>query len=340
LFALLWHPSAAWVEHVYTNGFYAAWERAIQPPIAVFPWSLGDLAILAGIAAIVAIIVRAVQTRSFRPVLAVAAVAGLYCFWFEASWGWNYDRAPIEARVRYDPARVNPHALDALRARAIAQINALAPAAHANAALPLDRNALRDAWLGVVRAAGDTWDPSVDGSKPTIFDPVMQANGTSGFVNPLTLNVQLAGDLLWFERPFDLAHEWSHIAGFAREDEANYIAIVSCTRSTDPVLRYSGWLELFLYLPPLEHYAKRTFSPLVWSDFAAIRRRDARHLNRAFERLSLRTYNAYLKSNHIASGIQNYGEVARLYLGVPLDRRGLPKARPQVIINPTGGNGF
>ena len=61
---------------------------------------------------------------------------------------------------------------------------------------------LYDAWLPIVQAGGDTWTPLTGAAKPTLFDPFMNATGTSGFINPLTLNVQLASDLLWFERPF------------------------------------------------------------------------------------------------------------------------------------------
>jgi hypothetical protein len=266
-----------------------------------------------------------VRARSLAPLVAVAAVAGFYLFWFEASWGWNYDRAPVESRVAYSRDRVTPRALVALRARAIAQINRLAPLAHAQEAQPLDLDALRIAWLPVVRASGDTWNPLVGAPKPTLANLFMNASGTSGFVNPLSLNVQLASDLLWFERPFALAHEWSHLAAFAREDEANYLSILTCTRSSDPVLRYSGWLELLLYLPaPPGKYPRSTFSRLVWSDFAAIRRRDKRQVNLTLASFSWGTYNVYLKSNHIASGTRNYGEVARLYLGVRLDQGGLP----------------
>ena len=155
----------------------------------------------------------------------------------------------------------------------------------------------------------------------------MLATGTSGFINPLTLNVALASDLLWFERPFDLAHEWSHDAAYAREDEANYLAIITCLRSPDPVMQYSGWFELFLYLPQKRHYAHREFVPLVWPDFAAMRKRNARHINVMLAHWTWRTYNVYLKSNRIASGIANYDEVTRLMLGVPLDATGLPVAR-------------
>ncbi len=294
---------------------------------------MGDVAALAGAAAIVWLCVRFFRSKPLRwsgagsLLLSIAAVLGLYACWFEVSWGWNYARAPIEARVLFEPQRVTPASAAALRDRAIAQMNALAAPAHARAQLPLDREALHQAWLPAVQRGGDAWEPVSGAPKPTVADPFMKATGTSGFVNPFTLNVALASDLLWFERPFDLAHEWSHEAAYAREDEANYLAIVTCLRSPDPAVRYAGWLELFLYLPQKKHYPHRTFSPLVWQDFAALRKRDATHINVILANWSWRTYNAYLKSNRIAAGIANYDEVTRLMLGVPLDAQGLPIAR-------------
>jgi len=62
-------------------------------------------------------------------------------------------------------------------------------------------------------------------------------------------------------------------------------------------------------------------------DFAAVRKRDARHINVILAHWSWRTYNVYLKSNRIASGVANYDEVTRLMLGVPLDAQSLPIAR-------------
>lgn len=259
-------------------------------------------------------------------VLSAAAVLGVYAIWFEVSWGWNYARPPLEARIRFEPGRVNPQAATALRTQAMQQLNALAPAAHA-APHVLDIDALRAAWLPVVRRAGDRWIPQTGAPKPTVADPFMIATGTSGFINPLTLNVQTASDLFWFERPFDLAHEWSHDAAYAREDEANYLAVVTCLRSRDPAVRYAGWFALFLYLPQERHYARKAFSPLVWGDFKALRERDARHINVLLAHWTWRTYNVYLKSNRIAAGIANYDEVTRLMLGAPRDREGLPLSR-------------
>lgn len=318
------HLRPGWVETSYANGFYPRLEHALFPITHAFPWSLGDVAVLAGVALLVWRLAVALRARRFLvATIEVLAIVGLYLFWFEAAWGWNYERPAIETRVRYDAAAVNPKALETLRQRAIDEMNRLAPIAHA-APQTLDLDVLRAAWLPVVQAGGDNWTPAVGDPKPTIADPFMNATGTSGYINPFMLTSQLASDLLWFERPFSLAHEWTHVAAYAREDEANYIAIVACTRSKDPVLQYSGWLELFLYLPPKPRYKKSDFAPLVWEDFDALRKRNAARINARLASLSWHTYNAYLKTNHIVGGVRNYDEVTRLYLGISLTAEGLP----------------
>lgn len=329
----LWQPSAAWVERLYSNGAYASWQHVAASIANPVPWSLGDVAVAVGLAAIVWRVVAWLRSkrRTWRSALDaaldVAAILGIYLLWFELGWGWNYARAPIETRLQFDAARVTPQNAALLRARAMREMNALAVAAHAQAVRPFDLDPLEALWMPVVQRGGDTWEPNVGPAKPTLFDPFMVATGTSGFINPLSLTVQTASDLFWFERPFDMAHEWSHVAAYAREDEANYIAILTCTRSTDPVVRYSGWFELFLYLPQKQKYKRSEFSPLIWADFRAMRDREAHHVNALLAHWSWRTYNAYLKTNRIASGVENYNEVARLVLGVPLDADGLPLAK-------------
>jgi len=315
--ALFFRPSPEWVEGAYANGFYPYWEHSIYQITSRLPWSFGDVVVISGVLWLLFHLIR-------RQWLWALAVLCIYGFWFEASWGWNYNRAPIETRVVYDASKANPRAVDALRKRAIAAINALAPLAHARKDDPLDYDALYDDWLPVVQAAGDRWIPWTYPPCPTLAYPFMNATGTTGYINPLTLNSHLASDLLWFERPFVLAHEWSHVAAYAREDEANYLAAVTTTRSHNVVEAYSGWLELFMYLPPLQKYPKTMFVSEVWEDFAAIRARNKAYVNLNLSTISWGTYNTYLKSNHIANGIENYNEVTRLYLGVALDRTSVP----------------
>jgi hypothetical protein len=41
--------------------------------------------------------------------------------------------------------------------------------------------------------------------------------------DPFFLETLVASDVLPFERPFLVAHEWSHLAGIADEGEANFV---------------------------------------------------------------------------------------------------------------------
>ena len=324
--ALRWHPSAEWVEHTFSNGYYPDWQHFWSSFTPWIPFSLGDVVVLVGVLGIIASLV--VIRPFWRALLGAVALAAFYVLWFYGGWGFGYDRAPVEERTSYSADNVDPAAIDALRSRAISQMNRLAPISHRlHAGDQEDIDALRDAWTPVVQRLGNTWTPNVSAAKHTVGGWFMDKTGTSGFTNPFTLETQLAPDLLWFERPFSQAHEWSHVAGYNREDEANYIAVLTCLRDQDPVAQYSGWLELFLYLPPLKHYTHKMFVPEVWQDFNAIRVRNAHFVNLNLSRFSWHVYNSYLKSNHIASGVQNYDEVTKLMAGIPLDAQGLPVAK-------------
>ena len=330
-------PSAEWIERTFSNGYYPHWEAAWAAMAHGLPFALGDLVGLGVAGALVAraiLMIRRARRGRWKTlarfVLDAAAVAGVVAVWFYAGWGWGYDRAPLETRTAYAPERVGESTTAALRVRAMHEINRLAPAAHARIARAESgawRPELFASWLPVVTRLGDTWRPRVNAAKPSLAGPYLELSGVSGFINPFTLESSLAPDLLWFEVPFSQAHEWSHDAGFNREDEANYIGIVSCLRDRDPVVQYSGWLELFFYLPPLPKYKQSMFGTLVWQDFKALRERNARHVNLTLSRFSWHVYNGYLTANHVASGIQNYNEVTRLLAGIPLDADGLPLAR-------------
>lgn len=321
----VWRPSPAWVEQRFTNGYYPGWQHFWSAVAPAVPFALGDFVIAAGVVVILGAIIFA--RPWWRTIVGIAAIGGLYAIWFYAGWGFGYDRAPLQDRTSYDAARITQPQIVSLRTHAIAEINRLAPLAHAqHQGDDLDLADLRVAWMPVVQRLGDAWVPDVHAAKPPLAGWFMDKSGTSGFTNPFTLETQLAPDLLWFERPFDQAHEWSHVAGFNREDEANYIAVLTCLRDRDAVAQYSGWLELFLYLPQKSRYARREFVPQVWADFEAIRKRNAQFVNLNLSRFSWRVYNSYLKSNHIASGVQNYDEVTKLMAGIPLDNQGLPVA--------------
>ena len=51
-----------------------------------------------------------------------------------------------------------------------------------------------------------------------------------------------------FVIPYTAAHELAHQRGFARENEANFIAFLVCIESDDPYIRYSAYVNMYQYV--------------------------------------------------------------------------------------------
>ena len=152
-------PHAAWIERSYANGAYPHWERVAfvdHSSAAVVPGRSSRAGRHGGdrLANRPFCAPPKAPSRASRALfLNCAAIAGAYALWFELSWGWNYARAPLETRVAFDASRVTPLHAAALRRRAMAEMNALAAAAHARAASParFDRAASGMAAYGAAR---------------------------------------------------------------------------------------------------------------------------------------------------------------------------------------------
>lgn len=79
--------------------------------------------------------------------------------------------------------------------------------------------------------------------KQSLFSEIMSYTGISGYYNPFTAESQYNSNLPNSIIPFTIAHETSHQQGFAREQEANFIAYLKGINSKNVELRYST--ELF-----------------------------------------------------------------------------------------------
>jgi hypothetical protein len=143
--------------------------------------------------------------------------------------------------------------------------------------------------------------------------------------DPFFLETLVASDLLPFERPFVVAHEWSHLAGFADEGEANFIGWLTCLRGDVPA-QYSGWLSLYTELASGLPRRDRVdlaagLAPGPRADLQAMADRLARNVSPAVSAAGWRVYDQYLKANRIEAGAASYAEVVRLALGTDLGQR-------------------
>ncbi len=170
---------------------------------------------------------------------------------FLACWGLNYRRPPITERLDFDRSRVTAAEVDAASRRAVAELNRLHQPAHADLqttpTLAAMRVRLAPAFTLAQRALGQTRLATAGRPKISMLSPFFRWATVDGMVNPLGLEVIVNPEVLPVEQPFVIAHEWGHLAGWARESEASYVGWLTC-RAGDHLARYSGWLSLYWHL--------------------------------------------------------------------------------------------
>ena len=104
-----------------------------------------------------------------------------------------------------------------------------------------------------------TFDSSI---KRIMLSEPMTYTHISGVYTFFTGEANINTNFPDYTLPFTAAHELAHQRGFAREDEANFIAFLVCIESPDKYIRYSGYLNLYEYLAGalssanMEYYAK------------------------------------------------------------------------------------
>jgi hypothetical protein len=328
------------VERLYSNGAYLALQTRLTPASNLVPFALIDALVIVVAGGWVAALVRDLARRGRGGWVWVAAnvavrsvvlTSALYLS-FLFVWGLNYRRVPLTEKLQFDAAHVSPDAARLLAAEAVDRVNALYDHAHAVAgtAGELDPQ-LAAAFASVQRDLGSSRPARPGRPKPTLLDFYLRRAAVSGMTDPYFLETLVTDELLPFERPFVIAHEWSHLAGYADEGEANFVGWLTCLRGAE-ANQYSGWLfmydELVRTLRPADRaeLADR-LAPGPRADRRAIADRIRRHVNPRVSAAGWRVYDRYLKANRIEAGAASYATVVRLALGTRFGPEWMPLKR-------------
>jgi len=148
--------------------------------------------------------------------------------------------------------------------------------------------------------------------------PYLRAVGINGLLAPFFLETYLSPDLTPPERPSVLAHEWAHLSGFAREEDASFVGALAAL-GADVSSRYSGWLLLVSEVTSHLHPVTRA---MVLESLADGPRRDLQAVadrQRArvawLDRAAWGVYDRALRSQGATEGVAGYGRVVMLLIG-------------------------
>ncbi len=325
------------VESAYSQGLYPVLRQLVtaatnRAPVVLFDWLLfgGAAAILGWTGWRLLRPGRQGRLRVLGGVAArLAVVAAALYLVFLTTWGLNYRRETLAAKLGYAENRVTETVLEELTASAVTRLNDLFEAIEASSWPQLEElpAELGPAFERVQRELGASRPASAVVPRRSLLTPYFRRAGIDGMTDPFSLQVLVNDTVLPFERPFVTAHEWAHVAGYAHEAEANFVAWLTCLEG-DERMQYSGWLNLVgRLLGAVPEAAREALGARLGrgprADYAAIRARTSRVVP-VIQRNARRLNDGYLRANRVAGGVRSYGEVLQLVVGTDLGRRRWP----------------
>lgn len=332
--AILLTPWPGWfIEYAYSRGMYPYIQRVLTAASNRTPWAVMDGLLAAAAVYVVWRLVRAVAAMRERGMGSalweftrrLLRTSALIACVFLVVWGLNYRRVPLERVLRGEnQAAVTPDEIQALAERAVTGSRDTRPA---DPGIPGSEGDSRDSFTALAaRLAGPFQQALRQLGYPVvtvmgrpkvsrILTPFFTAAGVTGMVNPLALESIVHAELLPFERPMVLAHEWAHLAGVADEADASAVAWLACTLAGSD-LAYSAHvfvvIETSAALPgPAWRELRTRLDPGVVSDLQALARRLTKQ-QPVVRDTAFKVYDGYLKSNSVADGVRSYSRVLRV----------------------------
>jgi len=333
------------VERYYCLKLFPAITQTLSLINCAVGFSIGEFLIyvLVGFSVFVLILqARAIYLRRRRAVsvlrtdlLVLLWASGFAIMLFLLLWGLNYQREPLEGKLGFAGRNATAEQLKIISETIVNKVNLnyrdsrVSEAGNGSPPVALSRAEVyqliesayqNESLLG--GAAGGRYGPP----KPIYFSGLLSRLGLAGFYLPFTAEPNFNAAQPDFDLPYSIAHEKAHQRGFAREDEANFLAFVVCVNSAHPFVRYSGYLNGLRVIGPFAHSDPDFYENLYRrvgegprNDLQARAAFWARNQGPA-RAVAEKVNNSYLKANRIGSGTQSYGEDIRLIVGYYLRR--------------------
>ncbi len=319
----------AWVETNYTYGIYPLISRVQRFLFGWIPFSIGDLfygflilIILFRVFKFFRLLFQKKLTRKYF-VLAlqqsIFIVLFVYVF-FNLLWGLNYNRLGISNQLNMQVKKYSLADLDTLTNLLQGRLNEYAVLVTPAQRDSFNRKKLlfRESKEAYRQAARQfpflAYQPS--SIKPSLFSYAGNYLGFQGYYNPFSGEGQVNTTIPKAIEPFVTTHEIAHQLGYAKENEANFVAFLACRYSSSPVLKYSVYFDMYNYAirelrrrdSALAASSQQRLHPQAIMDFREYYAFLHKYRN-PIEPVIMWAYGHYLKANNQPAGKETYNEV-------------------------------
>lgn len=328
------------VEYLYAKGLHLFFEKTVGAAVSLLPFSLTEWLIAAavlGAAYYIGFVVYSVcRNRAawkhicYKAFVNVLCTASLAYFLFVITMGLNYYRYSVTEYLdlstrEYSAAELKEVCMwlakGATENRALLSedgngVSVLQDESwwQTSAEAKQSFNAISDRYPGVGKLSAR--------NKPMVFSNVMSRTLTMGVYFPYTFESNINVDMTAYTVPFTMCHELSHVKGFMREDEANFLGFLACMNSDRADFRYSGYMSALEYaLGQLAQVDRAAAVEVAQTVSDGLRRDESadsaywdKYRHTVISETTDKIYDTYLQANNQTDGVRSYGRMVDLVI--------------------------
>lgn len=322
------------VEKVYSSKLYPFMAKIIGQVTGFIPFAVGEMLVFTLLFIVIGSIVFAFVKPNIVPkhigkiVHMVIRIAGVAYILFYFIWGFNYYRQDYMTLADISVESATIKDLEELTIEVIAKANEIRFGLAENEEgvflieedfsllAEMANEGFQNYYVGDRDLSGNYGK-----AKSLKISKWMSYTGITGIYFPYTVESNVNIDIPHSNIPVTMSHEMGHQRGFAREEEANFIAYMACVNNPHPQFQYSGYYLALQYLlsdlhkqdQALYHQVKLEISDAVGRDmdyeYDYWKAREGKA-----EEMATTLNDNYLKANNQGAGVQSYNGVVKLLL--------------------------
>ncbi len=318
----------------YAHQIYPVWVGTVGRVFGWLPFSVNEFGIYAlillGIFWIVRDITRVTGHRqkknwAGRWLRTILAAAGSMWLIFMLGCGINYNRSTFAEEYTLDLSGGTKEELYYLTQIMVERVNGLADSVTRDGEGVMQVEAdYKEQAVKAMRELGEEYDilkGFYPQPKAVFFSEFLSHEHICGVHSPYTSEAQYNRLITPYNIPHTICHELSHLKGFMREDEANFVGYLACVSSEDKSFQYSGYCLGYIYVSnalytvDYDHWDEQRLllCDAVSKDLSENSIYWSRYQTKLAE-IKQTVNDNYLKFNHQEDGVKSYGRVVDLLL--------------------------
>ncbi len=316
------------IERFYSNGIFIYTSKVLRYVFGWLPFSFGDLLYCVLIIILLRFLIQKVFRKDIKwknVLIDMGATLSIVYACFHLLWGMNYYRMPLHEILKIDDEYTESELISVSK-KLIAHSNSLHQQLETNDSLaiqiPYSKEEVFEKTIPAYEQLNGMF-PTLryhpKSIKTSLLSTPLTYMGFSGYLNPITNEAQVNGLILNYKAPTTSCHEEAHQLGFAKENEANFIAALTTMNYDDLYFKYSGATfalkfclnDLYLRNEEKAICLIEELRPGVRANYREVNEFWESYEN-PLEPIFKGTYDKYLKANNQPDGMDTYSYVVAL----------------------------